>query len=673
MNPLLEDWGGPFSAPPLDRIKPEHFVPAYTHALAEHETEIKRIADEPSPPDFANTIIALERSGKLLARVDAVFSAFAGSATNEALQVIELEMAPRLSAHWNAIYLNAALFARLDAVWRNRGDLGLDPESQKVLERIHLDFVRAGAGLSPLARSRMDTINQRLATLSTQFSQNVLAEEDNYVEPLGEAQIADVPSSLREALASTARERGIDAPYAVTLSRSSIEPFLQSAGDRDLREKLFKAWVKRGGNPGPHDNSAVMAETLSLRAEKARLLGYETYAAYKLADSMAGTPARARALLDKVWAPARKRALQEQESLQALVAEEGGNFALAPWDWRYYAEKLRRRCYDFDDDALKPYLSLDNMIAAAFDTAAKLFGLTFTPRFDVPVYHPDVRVWEVSRDGKTIGLFYGDYFARPGKQGGAWMSSLRDQQTLDGDVLPLVTNNCNFIKGDPALLSFDDARTVFHEFGHALHGLLSQVRYPRLSGTNVARDFVELPSQLFEHWLEEPQVLSRFALHYRTGEPMPAALMDKLMAARHFNQGFQTVEFLASALIDMDFHSKSLENYDPMAIEAASLAAIRMPDSIVPRHSAQHFGHIFAGEGYSAGYYSYLWSEVLDADGFEAFAEAKDPFAPALAKKLHQHIYSTGGTKDFTETYRSFRGRDPEIEALLKGRGLETN
>lgn len=673
MNPLLEDWAGPFGTPPLDRIKPEHFVPAYVRALADHDAEIKRLAGDPSPPDFANTIVGLERSGKLLARVDAVFSALTGSATNDALQAIELEMAPRLSAHWNAIYLNAALFARLDAVWRDRAYRGLDPESLRVLERIHLDFVRAGAGLVPQARLRMDQINQRLATLSTEFSQNVLADEDAYVEPLSEAQVSDAPSSLRDALASTARERGLDAPYAVTLSRSSIEPFLQSAGSRDLREKLFKAWVRRGHNPGPHDNSAVMAETLSLRTEKARLLGYETYAAYKLADSMAGTPARARALLQKVWDPARKRALEEQDALQALVTEEGSNFALAPWDWRYYAEKLRQRRYDFDDDALKPYLSLDNMIAAAFDTAAKLFGLAFQPRTDVPVYHPDVRVWEVSHDGKTIGLFYGDYFARAGKQGGAWMSSLRDQQSLDSDVLPLITNNCNFIKGDPALLSFDDARTVFHEFGHALHGLLSQVRYPRLSGTNVARDFVELPSQLFEHWLEEPQVLSRFARHYQTGEPMPADLMDKLTAARHFNQGFQTVEFLASAFIDMDFHSQDLLNNDATALEAASLTALQMPDSIVPRHSAQHFGHIFAGEGYSAGYYSYLWSEVLDADGFEAFTEAKDPFAPALAKKLHQHIYSTGGTKDFTETYRSFRGRDPEIEALLKGRGLETN
>jgi len=673
VNPLLENWTAPFGAPPLDRIRPDHFAPAYAQALADHRAEIAHIADDPSPPDFTNTIIAFEESGKLLARVDSVFSAFAGSATNQALQTIELEMAPRLSAHSNAIYLNAKLFARLDAVWQHRDTLNLDPESRTVLERIHLDFVRAGARLSSQARARMDAINQRLATLSAEFSQNVLADEEDYVEPLTEAQIAGAGDSLRTALSATARERGLDAPYAVTLSHSSIEPFLQAASDRALREKLFKAWVRRGGNQGAHDNSAIMAETLALRAEKAGLLGYENYAAYKLADSMAGTPARARALLEKVWTPARRRALEERDALQALVAEDGGNFALAAWDWRYYSEKLRQRRYDFDDAALKPYLSLDNVIAAAFDTAAKLFGLSFRERHDIPLYHPDVRTWEVTRGGKAIGLIYGDYFARTGKQGGAWMSSLRDQQTLGENVLPLILNNCNFVKGDPALLSFVDARTVFHEFGHALHGLLSRVRYPRLSGTNVARDFVELPSQIFEHWLEEPEVLSRFALHYQTGEPLPALLLEKLTAARHFNQGFQTVEFLASAFMDMDFHSQHLENYDPAALEAASLAGIGMPDAIVPRHAAPHFGHIFGGDGYSAGYYSYLWAEVLDADGFGAFTEAKDTFDPTLAKKLYEHIYSTGGTRDFTEAYRSFRGRDPEIEALLKGRGLETN
>ena len=673
MNPLLEDWTASIDAPPLDRIRSEHFTPAYYRALEDHQAEISCIAEDPAPPDFDNTLAAFERSGKLLTRVDAVFSAFTGSLSDDAIQAIEREMAPRLSAHQNAIYLNPKLFARIDTVWLKRTDASLDSESLKVLERIHLDFVRAGAELSPEKRARMDAVNQRLAGLATEFSQNVLADEEDYVEPLTESQVTGVPASLREALAATAKERGLTAPYAVTLSRSSIEPFLQTADDRALREKLFKAWIKRGDNDGPHNNRAIMAQTLSLRAEKAALMGHQNYAAYKLADSMAATPERARALLQRVWAPALKRAQEERDALQALVAEEGRNFALAPWDWRYYAEKLRQRRYEFDEAALQPYLALDNVIAAAFDTANKLFGLSFTDRRDIPVYHPDVRVWEVTRAGKPVGLFYGDYFARTGKQGGAWMSSLRDQQSLDGEILPLITNNCNFVKGEPALLSFDDARTVFHEFGHALHGLLSNVRYPRLSGTNVARDFVELPSQLYEHWLEEPQVLSRFARHYQTGEPMPSALMEKLSAARHFNQGFQTVEFLASAFLDMDFHSKPLENTDPAALEAATLTAIGMPEAIVPRHAAPHFGHIFAGEGYSAGYYSYLWSEVLDADGYGAFTEAKNPFSPVLAKKLYDNIYSTGGTRDFTQAYREFRGRDPEIDALLKGRGLETN
>lgn len=672
MNPLLEEWIAPFGAPPLDRIRAEHFAPAYAQAFADHDAEIARIGENKAAPDFANTIIALEKAGRLLANVDAVFSVLTGSATHDALQAVEREMAPRLSAHRNAIYLNPGLFARIDDLWQRRGALGLEAEEHTVLERIHLDFVRAGARLPPEGRARMDRVNQRLAALATQFSQNVLAEED-YVERLSVAEAAGAPPSLREAMAATAKERKVEAPYAVTLSRSSVEPFLQGIPDRALREKLFKAWVARGDNPNPHNNRALIAETLKLRAEKAGLLGYTNYADYKLADTMAQTPAKARALLEQVWMPAVKRAEEEREALQALVAEEGGNFTLAPWDWRYYAEKLRQRRYEFDEDALKPYLALDNVIAAAFDTASRLFGLSFHERHDIPRYHPDVRVWEVRREGRTIGLFYGDYFARPGKQGGAWMSSLRDQEKLDGDVLPLILNNCNFVRAEPALISFDDARTVFHEFGHALHGLLSNVRFPRLSGTNVAQDFVELPSQIFEHWLEEPQVLARFARHHETGEAMPQALRDKLAAARHFNQGFATVEFLASAFVDMDFHTQALENRDPITLQKAALTGIGMPDEIVPRHGATHFEHIFAQEAYSAGYYSYLWSELLDADGFAAFTEAQDPFAPEVAKRLYDHIYSNGGTRNFAQAYRDFRGRDPQMKALLKGRGLESD
>jgi peptidyl-dipeptidase Dcp len=673
-NPFFEDWTAPFGAPPLDQIRPEHFAPAYDRALAEHSAEIAAIAENPAPASFDNMVLALEKSGRLLTRVDGVFHNLAAAATNEALQGIEREMAPRLSAHWSAISLHPVLFARLDELYQERDGLGLDAESLRVLERYRLDFVRTGAQLKGEDRDRLAAIAQRLAVLGTQFSQNVLGDEEDWSLALSEAQMAGIPASLRDAAASKAAALKMEAPFAVTLSRSSVEPFLQYAEDRGLREQLYRAWVSRGDNGNAHDNNAVIPEMLALRAERAGLLGYENFAAFKLADSMAGTPGKARALLEDVWEPARSRALEERDALQALIAREGGNFRLAPWDWRYYAEKLRREKYDFDDAQLKPYFQLSNLIEAAFFTAQKLFGLTFRTRRDMPVYHPDVRVWEVVRDGAVIGLFYGDYFSRPGKQSGAWMSSFRDQQKLGGagedeNILPIVTNNSNFSKSDPCLLSFDEAVTLFHEMGHALHGLLSQVRYPRLSGTNVARDFVELPSQLFEHWLEEPEVLTRFARHYQTGEPIPGPLLDKLLAARNYGQGFATVEFLASALIDMDFHTLP-PGSDPKQAQAETLARIGMPAEIGPRHAASHFTHVFSGDGYAAGYYAYLWSEVLDADGFKAFQEAHDPFDPATAQRLYKFIYSAGGTRDFATAYRAFRGRDPHIDALLEGRGL---
>lgn len=673
-NPFFEDWTAPYGAPPLDRIKPEHFVPAYDRALAEHTAEIVAIAGNPQPPSFDNVVLALEKSGRLLTKVEGVFYNLTSAATNDALQAIEMELAPRLSAHWSAISMHPVLFARLDEVHRQRDGLGLDAESLRVLERYHLDFVRAGAQLKGGNRDRLAAIAQRLAVLGTQFSQNVLGDEEDWTLPLTEAQMAGVPASARDAAAAKAQALKLDAPFAVTLSRSSVEPFLQYADDRGLREQLYRAWTARGGNDNERNNITVIEEMLALRAERATLLGYENFAAFKLADSMAGTPAKARALLEEVWAPARLRALEERDDLQALITREGNNFPLAPWDWRYYAEKLRQEKYDFDEAQLKPYFQLSNLIAAAFFTAEKLFGLSFQERNDMPVYHPDVRVWEVIKDGAVIGLFYGDYFARPGKQGGAWMSSFRDQQKLNGpkendNVIPIVTNNSNFSKSDPCLLSFDEAVTLFHEMGHALHGLLSQVRFPRLSGTNVARDFVELPSQLFEHWLEEPEVLTRFARHHQTGEPIPKPLLDKLLAARNYGQGFATAEFLASALIDMDFHTLP-PGSDPMQAQADTLARIGMPDEIGPRHAAPHFTHVFGGDGYSAGYYAYLWSEVLDADGFKAFQEKKDPFDPATAQRLYKFIFSAGGTRDFAQAYRDFRGRDPHVDALLEGRGL---
>ncbi len=663
-NPLLSPWSGPFDAPPLAAVKPEHFPPAYDQALAAHNADIAAITGNADTPSFANTVAALERCGQLLTRVEMVFANLTLSETNDALQAIELEMAPRLAQHWNRIYLNPALFARLDAVFQARTSLILAPEELRVLERYHLDFVRAGAKLSDETRARFAAIGERLATLSTQFSQNVLADEQAYLLPLQENQLAGLSDGQRASAAATAKERGAAAPYAVTLSRSDVEDFLQFAEDRNLRETLFRAFSERGTA-----NLPVITEMVALREEKAQLLGYKNFASFKLDDSMARTPQKARALLEEVWVPARQRALQERDALQALVAEEGGNFHIAPWDWRFYAEKLRAKLYDFDEAQLRPYFALDRMIEAVFFTAEKLFGTTFRERRDIPVYHPDVRVWEVVREGRVIGLFYGDYFARSSKQGGAWMSSFRDQQALDGDVLPIIINNCNFTKAEPCLLSFDDARTLFHEFGHALHGLLSRVVFPRLSGTNVARDFVELPSQIFEHWLEQPEILSHFARHHETGEAIPRALLDKLLAARNFNQGFATVEFLASAFIDMEFHCGG-DISDPDAVQARALAHISMPDEIAPRHAARHFGHIFGGDGYSAGYYAYLWAEVLDADGFRAFKDAGNVFDPALAGRLYKYVYSSGGTLDFAQAYRDFRGRDPRIEALLEGRGL---
>lgn len=673
-NPFFETWSSPFGAPPFDRIKPEHFRPAYLRALEDHRAEIETIAKSDQTPCFANTILALEKSGRALTRIEHVFHNLAASDTNDELQAIEREMAPKLARHWNAITLNTELFARIDGLYRMREMLELDPEELRLLERYHLDFVRAGAQLAPDQKDRYAALTERLASLGTEFGQNVLGDEQETVLPLGEDDVTGLPDFARAAAAETARERGLDAPYAVTTSRSSAEPTLTFADNRALREKVWRAWTGRGDMGNAHDNKALIAEIVKLRVEEAKLLGYPSFAHYRLADTMAKTPETARALLEEVWTPAKARALEERDALQALITEDGGNFALAAWDWRYYAEKLRKARYDLDEGELMPYLQLENMIAAAFYTAERLFGLTFTPRDDVPVYHRDVRVWEVTKEGAHVGLFYGDYYARASKRGGAWMSSFRDQEAMDRAVSPLIVNNCNFPKpapGNPTLLSFDEAKTLFHEFGHALHGLLSKVRFPRLSGTNVAQDFVELPSQIFEHWLEEPAVLERFATHAETGEPMPKPLLEKLLAARNFNQGFATVEFLGSAFVDMEFHGLGeADDLDVAAFERKTAAAIGMPDEIAMRHRPAHFLHIFAGDGYAAGYYSYLWAEVLDADGFRAFKEAGDAFDPKTAKRLYDNIYSTGGTRDYARTYRAFRGRDPEVEALLEGRGL---
>jgi peptidyl-dipeptidase Dcp len=675
-NPLLAPWTTPDGIPPFAQIKPEHFGPAYARAFAEHDAEIAAIAGRTDPPDFENIIAALELSGRALERVEHVFHLLVGAHSNDALLAIEREISPQVAGHWNRIRTNATLFRRIDALMRQADTPGLDAEQKRVLERYHTSFRRAGAALDAAAKKRLAEIIERLATFGTAFSQNVLADEQAFALPLhGEGELAGLPEFMREAMKSEARQRGLEG-HIVTLSRSSVEPFLQFAGRRDLREKVFRAYIARGDNNGATDNKAIIAEMVALRAERARLLGYADFAHYRLDDAMAKTPAAVRSLLDTVWVRARKKVLADRDAMQALVQEEGGNFALAPWDWRYYAGKLRKRRCDVDEAAVKPYLDLEAMIEAAFYTAQRLFGLSFRPRPDVPVWHPDVRVWEVrGSDGGAIGLFFGDYFARPSKQSGAWMTSLREQEKLAGDIRPLIVNVCNFPKapdGNPTLLGFDEARTLFHEFGHGLHGLLSEVTYPKISGTNVATDFVELPSQLYEHWLEQPDVLRRFARHYQTGTAMPEDLLQRLLAARNFNVGFATIEYLACAYVDLGFHSLSAPGtIDPTAFEDDALKRLGMPDEIVMRHRPPHFGHVFSGGGYAAAYYSYMWSEVLDADAFEAFEETGDIFDPATARRLRETIYAAGGARDPADAYRAFRGRLPNPEALLRKRGLE--
>ena len=674
-NPLLVAWQTPHQTPPFAEILPEHFLPAFERAFADHAAEVAAITHDPSTPDFDNTVTALERSGKLLNKVSAVFYDLVSAHSNPAILEIDKEVSLRMARHWNPIMMNAVLFGRIALLHDNRATMGLTGEQIRLLERTYTRFHRSGAGLPEEAKKRMAEINERLAHLGTSFSHHLLGDEQEWFMELSEDDRAGLPDSFVAAAKAAAEERGLAGKAIVTLSRSSVEPFLKSSTRRDLREKVYKAFIARGDNGNANDNNETIVEILKLREESAALLGFPTYAAYRLEDSMAKTPDAVRGLLERVWKPARARALADRNEMQAMIAAEGGNFALAPWDWRYYAEKLRLMRANFDDAAIKPYLALDHMIEAAFDCATRLFGITFAERKDIPVWHPDVRVWEVrDREGRHKALFYGDYFARPSKRSGAWMTSLRDQQKLDGEIAPLIVNVCNFSRGadgQPSLLSPDDARTLFHEFGHGLHGILSNVLFPSLSGTSVFTDFVELPSQLYEHWQERPEVLQKFARHFETGEPLPEDLQQRFLAARKFNQGFATVEFVSSALVDLEFHTQpAAASRDVGAFEKAELAKIGMPGEIAMRHRPTQFGHIFSGDHYAAGYYSYMWSEVMDADAFGAFEEAGNIFDPATAKRLHDDIYSTGGSVDPEAAYIAFRGREPEPDALLRRRGL---
>lgn len=670
----LANWTGFGGLPDFSAIADADFPPAFRAAMAAHEAEIEAIAANPDAPTIDNTLAALELSGEALSRISAIFWLKAGAHSNEAIEAIERDMAPALSRHYSAISMNARLFARIDRLYEGRAGLDLDSETLRALEKTWKGFVRSGAKLNGDDQKRLAAINERLALNGAAFGQNVLADEKQCALLLDPGPDLDgLPDWLTGAMASAAADRGHAGKHAVTLSRSIIEPFLTFSMRRDLREKAFAAWTKRGGNDGAHDNRPLVADTLALRAEKAALLGYASFAAFKLDDTMAKAPEAVNALLDDVWGRAVTRAREEEAALQALAARDGANHDIRPWDWRHFAEKLKAERYAFNDDAVKPHLELGRIISACFAVATRLFGLQFEEHKGVNAWHPDVQTFSVrGRDGKEIGLFLGDYFARPSKRSGAWMSALQDQFKLGHGSKPIIYNVMNFAKpseGKPALLSFDDARTLFHEFGHALHGLLSNVTWPSLSGTSVSRDFVELPSQLYEHWLSVPEVLRAHALHHETGAPMPAELLGKLKAARNFNSGFQTVEFVASAIVDMDAHQQTAVS-DPMARQAVVLEALGMPDSIVMRHATPHFAHVYSGDGYSAGYYSYMWSEVLDADAFAAFEETGDAFDAATAERLMRFVYSSGGSMDPEDAYKAFRGKMPSANAMLAKRGL---
>jgi peptidyl-dipeptidase Dcp len=675
-NILLQDWYTPFKMPPFEAIRDDDFLPAFEAAMQRHLAAIADIAGNPEAPSFANTIEALERADRALDTVCAVFFNVASADTNDERQRIERLVSPMLSNHSMTILTNEKVFARIETLFKAQSGLELNAEQAQLLENYHKSFVRSGAGLDEAQKARLKAISARLSELNTAFAQNVLAAEKAFQLVLEtEEDLKGLPDFVREAAAEAAAARGAAGKYVITLARASIEPFLEFSERRDLREKVFKAYTARGEMPGDTCNSPLIQEIVALRAERAQLLGFDSYAAFQVADAMAKTPLQARTLLETVWARAKLKAEQELAAFEAIAQSEGHNERLAAWDWHYYARKRREAEFSIDAAELMGYFELENMIAAVFETAHRLFGLSFKERSGIPVYHPDVRVWEVmDRSGKVTALFLGDYFHRPSKRSGAWMSSFRRQEQLDGRVLPIIVNVLNLTKppaASPALLSLDGARTLFHEFGHALHGLLSNVTYGSLSGTNVDRDFVELPSQLFENWLLQPETLNRFARHARTGEPIPEALVERVLAARTFNQGFATAEYTASALFDLDIHeAPPAEGDDAAAFEGRLRARIGMPDAIALRHRPAHFQHIFAGSGYAAGYYTYLWAEVMEADAFGAFEEAGDIFAPEVAERLHRYIYSTGGTMKPDEAYRAFRGRDPSVEPLMEKRGL---
>jgi peptidyl-dipeptidase Dcp len=676
-NPLLDQWAGPYGGiPPFDKIKVEDFKPALEGAMAEQLTEIDKITLDKAAPTFENTIAAMERSGHALARAQVIYGIWGSNMSTPEFRTVESEMDPKLAGFSDKITQNEALFKRIEAVYNSPEKTKLTPEQQRLTWVYYTNFVRAGAKLDAAAKTRVSEINQQLAKDFTKFSANLLADEnDQYLELKSDDDVAGLPQSVRDAAAEDAKERKLSSLGAVSNTRSSIDPFLTYSTRRDLREKAWKLFVNRGDNGDAHDNNAIITEILQLRAERAKLLGFPTHAHWRLENKMAKTPERTMELMMAVWKPAVARVHEEVSDMQALADKEGAGIKIEPWDYRYYAEKVRKAKYDIDETAIKPYMQLEKLREGMFWVAGELFNFSFTPVTNLPVYHPDVRVWEVKdkTTGKHVGLWYFDPYARAGKRSGAWMNEYRTQEKVDADVTAIVSNNCNFVKGkpgEPILISWDDATALFHEFGHALHGLSSNVKYPSLAGTNVATDYVEFPSQLLEHWVATPEVLQKFAIHYQTGKPIPQELVDKIEKASKFNQGFATVEYLASALVDMNLHLAGSQKIDPDKFEKDTLAELGMPHEIVMRHRTPQFGHVFSSDGYSAGYYSYLWSDVLNADAYEAFTEAGGPYDKKIAERLRKYIFSIGNTIDPADAYRNFRGRDPKVDALMRKRGF---
>jgi peptidyl-dipeptidase Dcp len=677
-NVLLAPWTGPYGGvPPFDKVRVADLKPALEAGMAQQLAEIDRIAKDPAAPNFENTIAAMERTGRTLDRVGTVYGIYSSTLNDEAVQAVEREMAPKLAAFNDQITQNAALFERIAKVYDAREKSGLTPEQQRLSWLYYTNFVRAGAKLDAAAKQRLSAINQQLATLYTTFGQNVLKDENEGVIFIDkEADLAGLPPAVRDGMAQAAEARGQKGKWAVSNTRSSVEPFLTYSDNRALREQAWRMFVNRGDNGGATDNNATIAQILQLRAERAKLLGYPTHAHWRLENAMAKTPERAMELMEAVWKPAVARVHEEVADMQKIADAEKAGLKIEPWDYRYYAEKVRKAKYDLDETQVTPYMQLENLREGMFYMARELFGFNFKPAdlAKVPVYHPDVRVWEVTDpNGKLVGLWYFDPYARKGKRSGAWMNAYRSQERFDGDIKTIVSNNSNFVKGkpgEPVLISWEDASTLFHEFGHALHGLSSNVNYPSLAGTAVARDYVEFPSQLLEHWLSTPEILNRYALHFQTGKPIPRELVAKIEAAEKFNEGFRTVEYLSSALVDMKLHLAGDQKIDADKFERDTLAALGMPSEIVMRHRTPQFNHVFSGDGYSAGYYSYLWSDTLTADAWEAFTEAGGAWDKSVAKRLRDNVFSVGNTIDPADGYRQFRGRDPGIAALMRKRGF---